>query len=276
VQAGTFKQLGSVRQYTFGLGMQTRSNRLFISYSSRDRDFVSTLAAELKSFGVEVWWDKWEMKVGDSINKKIQEGISSSGWLAIILSPNSVKSPWVERELNSALTRELESKEVFVLPILYQECEIPLFLKEKIYADFRGSFHDGIATLLARVVPPIDPAICARLLSEDVDEIRAAFFHVSSVRRTEYVAWLVSKLDSKVSEERRSAMMSLYVLRYEHLAQNLTKLAKDLSKSVRALAVFYIGELGVSSARGAVAELTQDGSPHVRAAARAALDKLGG
>ena len=106
---------------------------LFISYSSKDAEFATRLANDLHSKGIKVWWDKMEMKVGDSLHKKIQEGISNSVWLGIVLSPNSV-SPWVEKELSAALAQELERRNVFVLPILYRDCQVPVFLKDKVYA----------------------------------------------------------------------------------------------------------------------------------------------
>jgi len=52
---------------------------------------------------IGVWYDKWEIKVGDSLIEKIQEGLDIHDYLAIILSPESVSSEWVKRELNSAV-----------------------------------------------------------------------------------------------------------------------------------------------------------------------------
>ena len=57
--------------------------------------------------------------------------------MLIILSKNSVASEWCKKELNSGLMRELEEKRVLVLPCVIDDCEIPLFLREKLYADFR-------------------------------------------------------------------------------------------------------------------------------------------
>jgi HEAT repeat protein len=68
--------------------------------------------------------------------------------------------------------------------------------------------------------------------------------------------------------------MALFELRYEHLPAHLIHLARDPSSSSRRLAAFYLGELRVAQALGVVAELTQDKSPNVRAAARAALKRL--
>jgi TIR domain len=70
--------------------VRTHDKDLFISYSSKDRAFVERLARDLGRYGVRVWWDQGEIKVGDSLNKKIQEGIFSSRWLAIaVLSDSS-------------------------------------------------------------------------------------------------------------------------------------------------------------------------------------------
>jgi hypothetical protein len=126
--------------------------RLFLSHSSADKRFVHQLAVDLTSRRIPVWFDKWELKVGDSLSAKISEGINSSGWLAVVLSKNSVESPWFKKELNAALARELRDQNVFVLPIVLDDCKIPLFLLDKVFADFRQSYADGIESLVNRVL----------------------------------------------------------------------------------------------------------------------------
>ena len=126
--------------------------RVFLSHSSLDKAFVSKLAVDLRANNVPVWYSKWELKVGDSLSSKIADGIRGSGWLAVALSKNSVKSPWVERELNTALAIELEKQDVFVLPIVVDDCAIPPFLLDKLYADFRMSYQSGLNSLLYRVL----------------------------------------------------------------------------------------------------------------------------
>ncbi|MGD0339521.1 MAG: toll/interleukin-1 receptor domain-containing protein [Bacteroidota bacterium] len=131
----------------------TQSARIFLSHSSKDNDFVRRLANDLKSKGVPVWFDEWELKVGDSLNERIGAGIKESAWLAVILSKNSVESAWVKKELNAALETELEKKQVFVLPIVIENCEIPVFLRDKMFADFRRSYEYGLSALLKRLIP---------------------------------------------------------------------------------------------------------------------------
>lgn len=122
--------------------------KVFISHSSIDKEFANKLAHDLRERKIDVWYDTWEMKVGDSLTKRIQEGIQESSYLIVVLSPNSVKSHWVEVELRAALNREIESGEIFVLPALWQPCEIPVFLKDKVYADFQLDYNKGIQSLL--------------------------------------------------------------------------------------------------------------------------------
>jgi hypothetical protein len=123
-------------------------SNVFLSHSSKDKDFVEKLANDLNKQGVRVWFDKWEIKVGDSIVEKINDGLSKNDYLAIILSPNSVNSNWVKKELNSSLMKQLSKKSVKVLPILYKDCEIPDIIIDLKYADFRFEYISGVKELI--------------------------------------------------------------------------------------------------------------------------------
>ena len=121
---------------------------IFISYSHANKDFVDRLGAELAFRRRHVWVDRWELKVGDSILERVQEALSDASALLIVLSRDSVSSQWCRKELSVGLLRELEERRVVVLPVLLEECEIPLFLRDKLYADFRHSFEDGFSKIL--------------------------------------------------------------------------------------------------------------------------------
>jgi TIR domain len=128
--------------------MPEEPKSLFLSHSSRDRAFCERLALDLTRVGVPVWYDDWELKVGDSLRRKISDGIESRDHLAVVLSDASVKSDWVQVELNAALDRELKERKVIVLPLLIQDCDIPAFLRDKKYADFRTDYPHGLGQLL--------------------------------------------------------------------------------------------------------------------------------
>jgi hypothetical protein len=130
--------------------MATATPEIFLSHSSKDKPFVRRLADDLERKGISVWLDAREMMVGDSLRQKVEEGIKTSAWLGIVISHNSVQSPWVNAELSAGFARELSEGRVFVLPMLIDDCEIPALLRDKIYADFRQDYHGGLEALLRR------------------------------------------------------------------------------------------------------------------------------
>jgi len=121
---------------------------VFIGYSSKDKEFVEKLSLKLVENKINVWLDKWEMNAGDSLIDKIQDGLEESSFLLVVLSENSIESEWCKKELNSGLMKELDEKRVAVIPIRIDDCKMPVFLREKLYADFRDDFDDGLTTLL--------------------------------------------------------------------------------------------------------------------------------
>ncbi|MNQ98241.1 TIR domain protein [compost metagenome] len=121
---------------------------IFISYSHKDKDFVDKLGLKLVAKRIKVFIDRWEMKLGDSITNKIQDAITDASFLMVILSKNSIASDWCKREITTGLMLELDKRRIVVLPVLIEDCEIPLFLRDKFYADFRTSFDDGLSTIL--------------------------------------------------------------------------------------------------------------------------------
>ncbi|MCM3748105.1 toll/interleukin-1 receptor domain-containing protein [Paenibacillus pasadenensis] len=120
---------------------------IFLSHTSIDKPFVEKLARDLKRLGINVWFDKWEIRIGDSITWKIEEGIRENEFLGIVLSPEALNSEWVKSELGAAWVKQLQTRKVFILPILYRECCMPYFLADRRYADFRGEYQAGFSEL---------------------------------------------------------------------------------------------------------------------------------
>lgn len=124
---------------------------IFISHSHNDKEFADKIATALVTKRIPVFVDRWEMQVGDSITTKIEQAITDASYLIIILSKNSVASNWCKREITSGLLLELDRKRVVLLPLLIEDCEIPLFLKDKFYADFRTNFDFGFEKVVSTV-----------------------------------------------------------------------------------------------------------------------------
>jgi TIR domain len=119
----------------------------FICHSASDKEFCRRLAKDLQSCGCKVWFDEWEIRVGDSIIEKIQNAIIENQYLVVVLSKTSVASEWVKVELHSGLFSQLSSRSIKVLPALLEECEIPVFLRHIRYSDFRKSYGTGFVEI---------------------------------------------------------------------------------------------------------------------------------
>jgi len=147
------------------------TKKVFVSHSSEDKAFVRRLVSDLESRGIPVWYDEFDLRVGDSLGQRIGQGIEESGWLLVVLSEHSVQSPWVQKELNAAFALEMSRRDVFILPAVIDGCRIPLFLGDRVYADFRSSYENGLSALLARFGR--DTATLGRLIysSEESDNL---------------------------------------------------------------------------------------------------------
>lgn len=131
-----------------------RYHGIFLSHSHEDKEFVHRLRASLVERGVEdVWIDEAEILIGDSLIKKIQDAIEKTEYFGVILTPRSVKSSWVQHELEKAMNIEIVSNNVKVLPLLFEQCDLPGFLKGKLYADFTtsSSYEESLEKLLRRL-----------------------------------------------------------------------------------------------------------------------------
>lgn len=109
---------------------------VFLSHNHADKPFVRRLAADLDNQGIPYWLDEAEIKVGESLIEKIRDGIDKVDFVAVVLSPNSIASPWVQREVDVAMNQEIMGRRVKVLPLMYKACDLPGFLLGKRYADF--------------------------------------------------------------------------------------------------------------------------------------------
>jgi len=126
---------------------------IFLSHNTGDKDFVRKLNLDLEAHGIRTWIDEAEIKVGESLIEKIRSGIDEMEYLAVILSPASVASEWVRREVDVAMNQEIYNRRVKVLPLLFKRCELPGFLLGKKYADFsegtnyQNAFRDLVTSI---------------------------------------------------------------------------------------------------------------------------------
>jgi uncharacterized protein YjbI with pentapeptide repeats len=113
----------------------------FISYSSKDHDFAERLHADLLAKGVRCWLDKEDLKIGEEFRPRIDEAIRRHDKLLLVLSQQSVKSSWVETEVETAFEKERRSKKLVLFPIRLDEAVIRT--RQAWAADIRRQRHIG-------------------------------------------------------------------------------------------------------------------------------------
>jgi hypothetical protein len=89
----------------------------FISYSSKDDDFAQRLHADLQQQGVRCWFAPEDLKIGDKFRMRIDESILIHDKLMVILSENSIRSTWVEEEVEAAIEKERKQNKLVLFPI---------------------------------------------------------------------------------------------------------------------------------------------------------------
>lgn len=93
---------------------------VFVSHASEDKDeVVRPLAAALREQGLRVWYDEFEMRIGDSLRRKIDQGIARSAFGVVVLSNAFFAKNWTQYELDGLVTRAVDGEQV-LLPLWHR------------------------------------------------------------------------------------------------------------------------------------------------------------
>ena len=125
---------------------------VFLSHRKPDAALAKLLAHELEAVGHQVWFDEWEIDIGDSIVERINQGLESSAYLILCYSSSGM-SPWVDREWMSTLAHQLSGYSVKILPVLLSgdSSSSPAILADIKYADLVKDWEKGVNDLLKAI-----------------------------------------------------------------------------------------------------------------------------
>ena len=113
----------------------------FISYSAKDQEFADRLYADLQTKGVRCWFAPKDLKIGDKFRQRIDEAIHVQDKLVAVLSESSVKSVWVEKEVETAFEKEKRQNRMVLFPIRLDDAVMET--NEAWAADIRRTRHIG-------------------------------------------------------------------------------------------------------------------------------------
>lgn len=124
-------------------------NEVFLSHSSLDRQFASDLAGVIRRHGIPVWYSRTNILGAQQWLDEIGVALQRCDWFAVILSPQSVQSMWVKRELSYALLQNrFENR---IVPIIYQPSDylgLSWTLSQFQMVDFTRTKEEGYVNLL--------------------------------------------------------------------------------------------------------------------------------
>ncbi|HEY7975965.1 MAG TPA: SUMF1/EgtB/PvdO family nonheme iron enzyme [Ktedonobacterales bacterium] len=151
---------------------------VFVSHhhSADEDDFTARLVADLEAAGADVWVDDARITSDDFITK-INAGLAGRQWLVLVMTPDALRSPWVQAEVNAALNQVRKGRMLGVIPVVARPCadgEIPPLLDTLHRYDATSDYAPardgllraiGLAAPLAAAQPPAPAAsgVSARL-----------------------------------------------------------------------------------------------------------------
>lgn len=165
----------------------TKVPQVFISHSSQDKQRVRKLADDLMREGISVWVDEAEIMIGDSILEKINQALLYSDVVLALLSKNSIRSNWVQKEIETAFAKNLEGAKSLIIPVLLDSLkpdEIPPAIRDVKWVDLSTDYEKGLNELTRTLLrtprqgipkPPIsavfDPGDLAKEVAKEVIQV---------------------------------------------------------------------------------------------------------
>jgi hypothetical protein len=111
---------------------------LFISHATEDKDgIVRDLVEALSSRGVKVWYDELQLRIGDSLRRKIDAGLARSRFGLVVVSHAFFAKNWPQYELDGLVSLEMAGRQR-ILPVWHN------ITKDEVL-DYSPSLADKVA-----------------------------------------------------------------------------------------------------------------------------------
>jgi hypothetical protein len=129
----------------------------FIAHASEDKTgLVRPLAQAFNKMGFRVWYDEFELRVGDSLRQSIDRGLVNSRYGIVILSAAFFAKNWPQYELNGLTAREMKGRKI-ILPVWHKITKDDILkfsptLADKVAVTTQGRSIKEIAKELAKVL----------------------------------------------------------------------------------------------------------------------------
>jgi hypothetical protein len=170
---------------------------VFICHASEDKSAVVVpLATELEKQGLRVWLDRSVLTIGDSLRRKIDEGLGSSRFGVVVLSQAFFTKSWPQRELDGLVQRELNEGKV-ILPVWHNVTHADILRYSAPLADKVAiSTNHGIPRLVQEIIQAVQSSADIRKKAEYPTPIESSGTGVTSIPNLNRIPIRPSKQDT--------------------------------------------------------------------------------
>lgn len=117
------------------------------------------LAESLRAQGVKVWYDRFELKLGDSLRRSIDEGLRLSRFGVVVLSPHFFAKEWPQRELDALYQRLIREGRPLLLPVWYKLGAGEIAKYSPLLSDILAArWGEGLDTVVQQILAVLRPA----------------------------------------------------------------------------------------------------------------------
>jgi hypothetical protein len=125
---------------------------VYLAHATEDKPLIEPLAAYLMANGIDVFFDKWDIRDGESLPQAMEEGLGRMTHFLVMLTPTSIKKPWVRREIDVGITRLVGGKSrMMPLRVGVEVSELSEFLQTLLCREFDPASEDDRKSLVARL-----------------------------------------------------------------------------------------------------------------------------
>jgi len=139
---------------------------IFICHASEDKEEVARPLAELlSSNGIEVWYDEYSLKLGESLRRSIDKGLAESKFGAVIISSSFFAKKWPQTELDGLFSKEINGQKT-ILPVWHKVDRKEVLKHSPILADrWAAKTEEGLDIVMTKILNVLKPDMSHLTLS---------------------------------------------------------------------------------------------------------------
>ena len=147
----------------------------FISHNIADKNTARLLAIALVEQGINVWFDEWAIRPGDSITGGIEKGLSEADIFVLVWSTNAKTSNWVGTEISAYVRRRVDNRTLRIVPIMIDDTHLPTLVAD--YKGFSISRETKMEDIAAEITGKPSDVEIARLLQNRLLDLTLEHSH---------------------------------------------------------------------------------------------------